>query len=156
MGGGAHLSSSSLLASYYSILPWDTLCMLIHPPPSLPSPSFPTPSLLIHSERQQRQQPRLSRIRDCNELILFSLQLHNCPGFIALIAAAVCSHTHPQILWALLAVLCFSLIRAFLHSFSAIFLLSRYIYSMFSLVCFLNLLWTQAKSEQWIILILDS
>ena len=60
-------------------------------------PSFPTPSLLIHSERQQQQQRCLSRTKDCNELILFSLQLHNCPGFLAT-AAAVASlsltHTH--------------------------------------------------------------
>lgn len=65
-----------------------------HSPTSpLPSPSFPTPSLLMHSERQRWQQRCLSRIKDCNELILFSLQLPNCPGFLAT-AAAVCSRTH--------------------------------------------------------------
>ena len=100
-----HLPNGSPLASYYSILPRDTVCMLIHLPPSLPSPSFPTPSLLIHSERQQQQQQQrcLSRTKDCNELILFSLQLHNCPGFLATAAAVSSfslslslslSHTH--------------------------------------------------------------
>ena len=71
-------------------------------PTSLSSlPSSPAPSLLIHSERQKQQQQQrcLSRTKDCNELILFSLLLHNCPGFLAT-AAAVASlslsltHTH--------------------------------------------------------------
>jgi len=93
MGRGAQLSSRSLLASHYGILPRGALCVLVRPLLLLPAPSVPTPSLLMHSERQQRQPPRLSRIRGCNELILFSLQLENCPGFIALIAAAG-THVH--------------------------------------------------------------
>lgn len=55
------------------------------------------------------------------------------------------------------ALRCFSPIRAFLRSFSAIFLLFRYIFrSMFSLVCFSNLLWTLAEPARWIIFFLDS
>lgn len=36
-----------------------------------------------HQQQQRWQQRCLSRIEDCNELILFSLQLHNCPGFLS-------------------------------------------------------------------------
>ncbi|KAF5916642.1 hypothetical protein HPG69_005437 [Diceros bicornis minor] len=39
-------------------------------------------------QQQQQQQRCLSRIKDCNELILFSLQLHNCPGGFLATAAA--------------------------------------------------------------------
>lgn len=122
-GRRAHPSRHSLLASYYGILPRDAHCMLIPPP----SPLLPIPSLPMHSERQQQPPPRLSPAPACNELILFSLQLQNCPGFIALIAAAVCSHTQPQTRWALRALPRLSCIRALPHSFSAIFLPFGYI-----------------------------
>lgn len=73
----------------------ETLFMLIHLPPPLPSPPFSTPSLLIHSKRRQ-QQPSHA----CHELgfamssSFFFLQLYNWP--IALIVAFFCFCTHSQ------------------------------------------------------------
>lgn len=133
----------SPLVSYYGILPREAPGAQAPPPPPplspppAPSPLLPTPSCLMLSER--------SRSGDCNELILFCVQPHQWPGCAALAgsrtpARALSPPGPPS-----------------LRSFSAIFLLFMCIFrSMFSLVCFSNLLRTLCEPARWIIFFLDS